>query len=217
MNTQMKLIILFSFSFLFNVAFGQESGNKYIKKGDFPDGVYMTLEDVLSKTPSSTDEIYFKTSYSYDSINLPEKAFFYFKKKDKRLIYPLAVSYKGEMYFQTYNKYTNKKDKGYDPDQTSRFCKVTNYGRFIYFEEDMRGIWSKALSINLNPMWYKVKGKTKGIVLDLDNKELNMLRDCDDINNFLTSHQILDIKCNSEDLTLGELRTMIDEINKPYR
>lgn len=213
----MKSIIFLSLGLIMNIASGQESGNKYIKKGDFPAGVYSTLDDVLNKTPSSTDEIYFKTGYSYDSINFPEKAFFYFKKNNRRLIYPLAVSYKGELYFQTYNKYTNKKDKGYDPDQHSRYCKVSNYGRFIYFEEDMRGIWSKAISINVNPAWNKIKGKTKGIVLDLDNRELNMLRNCDDLNDFLISHQIVDAKCGSEDLTLAELRLMIDTINAPYR
>jgi hypothetical protein len=35
------------------------------------------------------------------------------------------------------------KNKGYGPDAYSRFCKVTSYGRFLYFEEDIMGIWSK--------------------------------------------------------------------------
>lgn len=100
----MKFIFL-SFTFLFfNLTTAQEKEIKFIKKGDFPEGIYMNLEDVLNKKPFSTQEVYFKTTYAYDSVNLPEKAFFYYKFNNERVIYPLAISYKGEMYFQTYNK-----------------------------------------------------------------------------------------------------------------
>ncbi|UQB68643.1 hypothetical protein [Epilithonimonas zeae] len=213
----MKSYILTLSFLLFNLVNGQEKQHLSIKKGDFPEGVYMTLEDVLNKKPTSTDEVYFKPADQKDSSDSPEKVFFYFKEKDKRVRIPLAVSYKGELYFQTYRKYTNKKDKGYDPDQYSRFCKVTNYGRFIYFEENMRGMWSKALLGNLSPMTYLMNGNIKGIVLDLDIREFNMLRDCVDLNDFLKQHQIPEIICDSDKFTIGELRTTIDEINKPYR
>jgi len=196
---------------------GQEKQYQSINQGDFPEGVYETLEDVLNKKPTSTDEVYFKPSDVKDSSESPDKVFFYFKQKDKKIRIPLAVSHNGEMYFQTYRKYTNKKDKGYDPDQYSRFCKVTSYGRFIYFEENMRGMWSKALLGNLSPMTYLMNGNIKGIVLDLDNKEFNILRDCGDLNDFLKQHQIPEIKCDPEKFTIGELRATIDEINKPYR
>ena len=139
----MKSFILPLFFLVSNLVNSQETANKFIRKGDFPEGIYMTIEDVLNKKPSSTEEVYLKTTDRNDTVNLPEKAFFYFKQKNKKIIYPLAISYQGEMYFQTYRKYTNKKDKGYDPDQYSRFCKVSNYGRFIYFEENMRGFGQK--------------------------------------------------------------------------
>jgi hypothetical protein len=213
----MKSFILPLFFLVSNFVNAQETANKFIRKGDFPEGIYMTIEDVLNKKPSSTEEVYLKTTDRNDTVNLPEKAFFYFKKKNKKILYPLAISYQGEMYFQTYRKYTNKKDKGYDPDQYSRFCKVSNYGRFIYFEENMRGLWSKALLVNLNPASYSIKGKIKGIVLDLDNREFNMLRDCEDLNDFFKQHKIPEIQCDSDKLTIGELRSIIDEINKPYR
>lgn len=214
----MKSLILTFFNlFLLNLITAQENETKYIRKGDFPEGLYLTLEDVLNKIPSSTEEVYFFNAEKRDTINLPEKAFFYFKQKKKKVLYPLAVSYKGEMYFQTYRKYTNKKDRGYDPDEYSRFCKVSNYGRFIYFEENMRGLWSKAFLVNLNPATYSIKGKIKGIVLDLDNREFNILRDCKDLNDFLVKHKIPEIHCDSDKFTISELRALIDEINKPYR
>ncbi len=210
--------LLAAFLFLiFAIGFGQEKQAQSIKKGDFPDGIYQTLEDVLNRKPTSTETVYYKPSDKNDTVNSPEKVFFYFSEKDKRVRIPLAVCHNGEMYFQTYRKYTNKKDKGYDPDQYSRFCKVTNYGRFIYFEENMKGMWSKALMGNLSPMTYSIKGNIKGIVLDLDNREFNMLRNCEDLNDFLKQHQIPEITCDSDKFTIGELRATIDEINKPYR
>jgi hypothetical protein len=213
----MKFSILFCLLFIFNIATGQEKEYQSIRKGDFPEGIYMTLEDVLNKKPSSTEELYFKTCKKCDSLDLPEKAFFYFKEKNKRVRIPLAVSHKGEMYFQTYRKYTNKKDNGYDPDQYSRFCRVLNYGRFIYFEENMKGLWSKAFLGALSPLTYSINGKTKGIVLDLENKEFNILQNCDDLNDFLSAHNIPEIQCNPEAYTIGDLRAKIEEINMPYR
>ena len=44
-----------------------------------------------------------------------------------------------------------------------------------------------------------------------------MLRDCEDLNDFFKQHKIPEIQCDSDKLTIGELRTIIDEINKPYR
>lgn len=212
----MKLLFT-SFSFLiFNLAIAQYKQQPRIQKGDFPAEIYMTMEDVISKKPSSTQEITLKISEEFDFIKyLPEQAFFYFKANDKKVKTPLALSYKGEMYFQTYRKYTNKKDKGYDPDEYSRFCKVTSYGRFLYFEESMRGLWSKALLGNLNSATYSMAGNIKGMVLDVENKELNILRNCEDLNDFLKQHQISEIECNSDQLTIGDLRVIIDEINKP--
>lgn len=213
----MKLYILFAFLFISSIVTAQEKEYPSIKKGDFPEGIYMTLEDVLNKKPSSTEEVYFKACEKCDSLDMPEKAFFYFKEKNKRVRIPLAVSHKGEMYFQTYRKYTNKKDNGYDPDQYSRFCKVLNYGRFIYFEENMKGLWSKAFLGALSPLTYSINGKTKGIVLDLDNKEFNILQNCEDLNDFLSKHDIPEFQCSSETFTIGDLRAKIEEINMPYR
>ena len=213
----MKLFFLPVLLVFFSFAYSQEKEIQYLKKGDFPNGVYMTLDDVLNKKPSSTEELTYKKADNYNSTESATKVFFYFKKKNKKVKFPLGVSYEGDMYFQTYRKYTNKKDKGYDPDAYSRFCKVINYGRFIYFEEDMRGLFSKALFGTLSPITYAINGKTKGIVLDLNKKEFNILRNCDDLNEFLKLNGISDIKCDSDKFTIGELRTIIDEINKPFR
>ncbi|MGH1519833.1 hypothetical protein [Chryseobacterium sp. JK1] len=212
----MKSYVVPIFFFIFSITFGQKKEYPSIKKGDFPEGIYMTLEDVLNKKPSSTEEVYFKSSQKTDSLTLPEKALFYEKQKDKRVRLPLAVSYKGEMYFQTYRKYTNRDDKGYDPDQYSRFCKVLNYGRFLYFEENMKGLWSKAFLGALTPVASSINGRTKGIVLDLENKEFNILQDCDDLNDFLFSHEFPSIACDSDKFTIKDLRAKINEINTPY-
>jgi hypothetical protein len=116
------------------------------------------------------------------------------------------------LYFQTYRKYTNKKDKGYDPDAYSRFCKVTSYGRFLYFEEDIMGIWAKGLMYNLT--YGSVNGKTRGMVIDFEKKEVNIFRDCEDINVFLKEHDLKGFECQSKRLSIEETRKIIEEINK---
>ncbi len=213
----MKLNFLLIITMCFSIANGQKKEIQYLQKGDFPPGIYLTLEDVLNKKPSSTEELYFKDAVDTEDNKNSEKVFFYFKEKDKKVRVPLGVSHKGEMYFQTYRKYTNKKDKGYDPDAYSRFCKVTNYGRFIYFEEHMKGMWSKGLLANLGAAGYLINGRIKGYVLDLENKEFNMLRNCEDLNNFLTLNEIPQVNCESDKFTIENLRTIIEEINRPYR
>ncbi|MBV8328022.1 hypothetical protein [Chryseobacterium sp.] len=213
----MKLYI-FAFLFLiFNGITAQKKEYLSIKKGEFPEGIYMTLEEVLQKTPSSAEDIYFKTAVKNDAATLPDKVFFYDKQDDRKIRKPLAVSYKGEMYFQTFRKYTNKEDKTYEADVYSRFCKVLSYGRFLYFEESVRSIWNKGLLSELNSLTQLISGNNKGIVLDLKNKELNIFRDCDDFNDFLFEHEIPSAQCDPDRFTLKDLRKKIDELNASYQ
>lgn len=69
----------------------------------------------------------------------------------------------------------------------------------------------------INPVTYSINGSTKGIVLDLENKEFNMLRDCKDLNDFLKQNNIPEIECDSDQFSIADLRAKIDEINKPYQ
>jgi hypothetical protein len=206
----MKKNIFLLFLVLSNIIFSQEIN--VIKKGDFPAGNYMTLNDVLNRKPSSTEEVYYGKYAKEDTLKMPEKTFFYFKATDRKVQDPLGISYNGEMYFQTYNKYTNKKDKGYDPDVYSRFCKVTSYGRFLYFEEDMMGVWARGLLANVS--YSHGNGKTRGMVIDFEKKEINIFRDCEDINIFLTEHNLKGFECQSKRLSIEETRKIIEEINK---
>lgn len=204
----MKKCFVLVLFFLFQFSNSQEI--KYLKKGDFPDGIYMTLEDVLNMKPSSNEQVFFR--FNTDSLKMPEKAFFYFKDTNKKVLYPLGVSYKGEMYFQTYRKWTNRKDRGYEPGQYSRFCKATSYGRFVYFEEDLIGTWTRALRYNV--MLDGGDGKARGMVIDFEKKEMNIFRDCEDVNVFLKEHNLKEIECQSKSLTIEATRQLIEEINK---
>jgi hypothetical protein len=82
----MKNYFVLVLIFVFNLVFSQEI--KYIKKGDFPDGIYMTLEDVLNMKPSSNEEVYFGEYAKEDTLNMPDKTFFYFKDSNKKVLYP---------------------------------------------------------------------------------------------------------------------------------
>ncbi|EON79484.1 hypothetical protein ADIS_0051 [Lunatimonas lonarensis] len=188
-------------------------GQGYFKKGDFPEGVYMTIEDVLNVIPSSTEEVFIKSRKNEDPVLLPEKAFFYFKQTKKQVRFPLAVSYQGELYFQTYKKYTNKKDRGFEADAYSRYCRVLFYGRFLYFEENMKSFSGSALGA-VSPLASALDGKVRGIVLDVENLEFNILRSCDDLNEFLLQHGLQEVNCKTEVFTIDQLRQMIVAINE---
>ena len=106
----MKNLVLIFFGL--NLLLSQNDSIKTINKGEFPEGIYMTIKDVMNRKPSSNETIYFKNAITIknDTIKSPEKVFFYFVKNNKKVLYPLAISHKGDMYFQTYRKYTNIKD-----------------------------------------------------------------------------------------------------------
>ena len=65
-------------------------------------------------------------------------------------------------------------------------------------------------SINSSSLLYQ--WKTKGIVLDLDNKEFNILQNCDDLNDFLSKHDLPEFQCNSETFTIGDLRKKLKKL-----
>jgi hypothetical protein len=188
-------------------------GQTFFKKGDFPEGVYMTIEDVLSGIPSSTEEVFIKSRKNEEPVLLPEKAFFYFKHTKKQVRFPLAVSYQGELYFQTYKKYTNKKDRGVEADAFSRYCRVLFYGRFLYFEENMKSFSGSVLGA-ASPLASAIDGKVRGIVLDVENVEFNIVRNCDDLNEFLLQLRLAEVNCKTEVFTIGHLRRLIEAINE---
>ena len=69
----MKILLISFCFFLFNLASAQEKEIKVIRKGDFPEGIYMTLQDVLDKKPTSTDALFFRNAVKFDTINVPDK------------------------------------------------------------------------------------------------------------------------------------------------
>lgn len=207
----MKLYIFACIFFIYNILNGQKKEYQSFRKGDFPEGIYMTLEDVLNKTPTSTTEVYYKSPAKSESDHLPQKVYFYEKQNNEKIRKPLAVSYQGELYFQTYKKYTNKDDRGFLPDQFSRFCKVTGYGRFLYFEENMSDGWAKALIST------SITSRPKAVVLDAEKKEFNILPDCDDLNDFLFDHEIPSVPCDPDKFNIEEARNKIKKVNEPYQ
>ena len=57
-------------------------------------------------------------------------------------------------------------------------------------------------------------GKARGMVIDFEKQEMNIFRDCDDVNVFLKEHNLPAIECLSKVLTIEQTRKIIGEINK---
>jgi hypothetical protein len=50
-------------------------------------------------------------------------------------------------------------------------------------------------------------------VIDFEKKEINIFRDCEDLNVFLKEHNLPVIECLSKVLTIEQTRKIISEIN----
>ena len=54
--------------------------------------------------------------------------------------------------------------------------------------------------------------RLKGIVFDINKKEFNVLKDCKDFNEFLTSHQLENVKCENKKIDIITVRENINKI-----
>ena len=75
------------------------------------------------------------------------------------------------------------------------------------------GIWAKGLMYNLT--YGSVNGNTRAMVIDFEMNEINIFRDCEDVNVFLKEHNLKEFECQSKRLSIEETRKIIEDINKP--
>ena len=99
----MKLYILFVLLFISGIVAAQEK-NIHPSKGDFPEGIYMTLEDVLNKNHLQPKRSISKPVKNVILLPCRKKHSFYFKQKNKRVKVPLAVSHKRRNVFSDLSK-----------------------------------------------------------------------------------------------------------------
>ncbi|KGE14242.1 hypothetical protein [Sphingobacterium deserti] len=163
---------------------------------NYPEGIYLTKEDFIKKTPSDNKEVVVKSialkpKTIHDSI--PDHCMFYYKESDKKVKNVFAISHQGNLYFQALSilKNCTKKDKTETTHALNSFCRVLIGGsNYLYTELDLANSWKQGLGYGLGGAAggaiaaSAIKGK--GLVWDFKNEEFNIFRHCKDYNEFMT-------------------------------
>ena len=179
--------VLLSFLFLVTEANSQNSTESIAK--NYPEGIYDDKEDFIKGVPSRSLSVNLNLSDS-SATELVGRGYFKYSKTGKKVKNVFAISYEGNLYFQTghiiLRRNRNKKDK----DQTSwtlaaiyEFNRVVFLNsRFAYTEVILKSGWESALAANIGGWVY---GYKKSVVWDYENAEFNILRNCKDHNDFM--------------------------------
>ncbi|KAF2082154.1 hypothetical protein [Flavobacterium sharifuzzamanii] len=208
-----------------NEATGANNGGtkSYLAK-DFPAGVYRTYEDFIEKNAINMgDGIIRKTVMGYKTLDrtfLADQVFFAWTRTDVKITDFFAISYNGSLYIQQryFHKFSVKEDKNQDGDNPNSYHRVVNDGKFLYLEGLFANSWSKAfaygsggavggtIGANLN--------RLKGVVFDVEKKETNFIRNCEDLNLLIEKYNGNKIECKEKDVDILTVRENIQKIIK---
>jgi hypothetical protein len=224
----MKKIILFTFLIsLINQGFSQEQ----VDKLNYPSGIYKTKSDFINKKPSSNIELKTKEiELIINNDSIIERCYFYDKHRGKKIRKVFAVSHKGFLYFRngTILKHKNKKDK-FMSGSKNEFTLVRLGGKnFLYAEAGLINHWKIGLSAGVSSGVGEIIGNElgrsiqksypestkygKGVIWDYKKKEFNIIRDCNDYNEFLENSTLEKINCGNKKFDLRKIRVDIETI-----
>lgn len=187
----MKSCLTLLFLLLFvTKSHSQNSSDSIVKR--YAEGIYDDKEDFIEGFPSRTVSIDLHVSDS-GATELIGRGYFEYSETGKKLKNVFAISYEGNLYFQTGHitlpRNRNKKDK----DQTSwtigalhEFNRVIFMtAKFAYTEVILKSGWETGLAVNVGG---RVYGYKKPVVWDYQNNEFNILRNCKDHNDFMAQN-----------------------------
>lgn len=205
------------------------SAKAKIYRVDYPNGIYATMEEFLNKTPSSNPELkpqnptdgYYRTQAS----ELETSAFFVNAETKTRIRNVFAVVQNGILYFNIGQiiKNREKEDRGQHPDYPNLFVRVTNGGsNYLYAEALLGNNWGKAFAgIGSGILMGGYAGSAigssvntiRGIIWDIQKKQFNIFKNCEDFNNFIKPISSEDVQeCKGKHPDILKVRTAIDKI-----
>jgi hypothetical protein len=229
------ILSVISISF-FNTSFGQAldsnhtvgsiPANNYMYSiTDYSEGFYVTLEDFINKKTTKLNPVERRTIVGLEKKlihknSIVDHVFLYTIADQTKLTGVFAVSLNGNLYVQQKNfrKYAVKGDKSEEGDNPNSYHRVLQAGKFLYLEAELANGWSKGLAYGSGGAIGGVIGSSmnrlKGIVFDINKKEFNVLKDCKDFNEFLTSYQVENVKCENKKIDIITVRENINKIIK---
>lgn len=204
----MLLKTFFTSLFVFHVlfSFSQENQqNKKIRVSDFPEGMYLTLDDFLIKNVTATEELELRDIKTKEKINkdaLVNQVFFYKTADSSKIKKPFAISFQGNLYIEQiyFYKYAAKGDRVYAGNNPYTYHRVLKDGNFLYLEGEFSNTWKQGLAANMGAAGGAILTSLtdmKGIVFDSVEKKFDMIRNCEDLNLFL-SNRGSTVKVNCE-------------------
>ncbi|MFV8442364.1 hypothetical protein [Flavobacterium sp. LB2P44] len=219
---------------LINTSFGQVlDSNQAVTGGvahnyvysvsDYPEGFYNTLEDFINKKNTKHNPVERREIIGFEKKLIPKNSivdhvFLYTIADETKLTGVFAVSLNGNLYIQQkyFSKYALKGDKSEVGDNPNSYHRVLQSGKFLYLEAALANGWSKGIAYGSGGAIGGVIGSSmnrlKGIVFDITKKEFNVLKDCKDFNEFLSSYQVDTIECKNKKIDILTVRENIRKI-----
>ena len=200
---------------------------------NYPDGIYLTKNDFIQKTPSqqNLDLVFEKIPLIVETDSLIRRCKFFEKQTGKKIKKAFAIKYNQLLYVRTgaILKNRNKKDKGLSASSQYDFVLVLLGGdNFLYTEAGLINPWKTGVSAGVSNSVRGIVGSTlgdaiensyptttiygKGVVWDVKKNEFNVFTDCNDFNEFIEPFQIEKLNCNAPFINLDEIRQKIDKI-----
>jgi hypothetical protein len=230
MTTQKMLLTILILLLGLNFTQGQQhEGTRY------PNGLYTTKEDFISKKPSEIRDLTIKEiELVNDTDSIIQRCYFSDAKTNKRIKKVFAISYDGNLYFSNWAilKNKNEEDKSLSPASSmNAFVLVTIWGnKYLYSEAGLVNHWQSGLSGGVaggvgglvgGALGAAVDGAFPettqfgtGVVWDIEAKEFNVFRNCPDFNEFIDGFGIEQIECGNEPFELNRIREIIQTINE---
>lgn len=225
---RITLIILL---FLSGLSFSQ--GQPLFESIGYPDGLYKTKEDFINKKLSEIRPLVIKEiALINDTDSVIHRCYFLDKETNKRIKKIFAVSYNGDLYFSNWAilKYKNKADKSLSPASSmNAFVLVTIWGeKYFYAEAGLVNHWQAGLSSGVTTGVGGIVGRElgeaidnsypvttqfgTGVVWDIEAKEFNIFRNCQDFNHFIENYPVEQIDCGNEKFELTRIREIVQTV-----
>lgn len=184
----------------------------------YPDGVYLSKEEFIQKTPSVRGGIYPSTLVGKP---LNDQCFFHYADSNKRIRNVFAVSHQGKLYFQVNAilKNRNQTDRAQTADFKNSFVRVLMGGNnYLYTEVDLANAWAQAAAyggVGGTAGYYLAQAAihNKGILWDYRNQEFNIFKNCKDYNKFMQENRPSQrLHCKNGEYHIEAVRSAVVQI-----